>query len=67
MNVLRYTVGLSGVSKRSFDVRAFGFEEREVCLTCVLRFIVGMSGVLDRSFDVCACVTKEVRALVGND
>ena len=48
-------------------LRAFGFEEKEVCPTCVLRFTVGMSGVSKRSFEVCVCVTKEVQALVGND
>ena len=61
----------AGVSNRSFDTqwgcRAFGFEEREVRPTCVLQYTVGLSGVLNRSFDVCVCVTKEVRALVGND
>ena len=33
--VLRFTVGMSGVSKRSFDVRAFGFEGKEACPTYV--------------------------------
>ena len=31
------------------EVQAFGFEEKEVCPTCVLRFTVGLSGISNRS------------------